>query len=108
QKEVECARFAQLPSKTSQPLRLALTGGDPEHLAGCGWDVRSGWRATHMPAHHRRLIADSRAAFAGAEQGSVAPPGGWCSDRSVCYLASGRPVCVQDTGLADWLPIGEG
>lgn len=108
QKEVEFARFAQLPSKTSQPLRLALTGGDPEHLAGCGWDVRSGWRATHMPADYRRFIADSRAEFGVAKQGYVATRGGWFSDRSVCYLASGRPVCVQDTGLADWLPIGEG
>ena len=26
----------------------------------------------------------------------------------MCYLASGRPVLVQDTGLSDWLPIGEG
>jgi glycosyltransferase involved in cell wall biosynthesis len=34
--------------------------------------------------------------------------GGWFSDRSVCYLASGRPVLLQDTGLGDWLPVGEG
>jgi hypothetical protein len=37
----------------------------------------------------------------------VATRGGWFSDRSVCYLASGRPVLVQDTGL-DWLPLGSG
>jgi hypothetical protein len=34
--------------------------------------------------------------------------GGWFSDRSVCYLASGRPVLVEDTGLGDWLPTGQG
>ena len=34
--------------------------------------------------------------------------GGWFSDRSVCYLASGRPVLIEDTGLGDWVPIGEG
>ena len=34
--------------------------------------------------------------------------GGWFSDRSVCYLASGRPVLIEDTGLADWLPVGDG
>src|SRR5262249_38207731 len=33
---------------------------------------------------------------------------GWLSDRSACYLASGRPVVAQDTGLADRLPTGSG
>jgi hypothetical protein len=108
QKESEFSRFAHLPSKTPQRLRLALTGGDPGRLAACGWDVRSGWRATRTPADYRRFIAESRAEFGVAKQGYVATRGGWFSDRSACYLASGRPVCVQDTGLADWLPVGEG
>ena len=43
-----------------------------------------------------------------AKHGYVKMRGGWFSDRSVCYLASGRPFLVQDTGLADWLPVGEG
>jgi hypothetical protein len=33
---------------------------------------------------------------------------GWFSTRSACYLASGRPVVVQDTGFAADIPIGEG
>jgi glycosyltransferase involved in cell wall biosynthesis len=33
---------------------------------------------------------------------------GWFSDRSSCYLASGRPVVVQDTGFVDILPTGNG
>jgi len=33
---------------------------------------------------------------------------GWCSDRSACYLASGRPVLAQDTGLRDRYPVGAG
>ncbi len=33
---------------------------------------------------------------------------GWFSDRSVCYLAAGRPVILQDTGFSHWLPTGEG
>jgi hypothetical protein len=33
---------------------------------------------------------------------------GWFSDRSICYLASGRPVLAQDTGLARHYPTGEG
>src|SRR5207247_852993 len=32
----------------------------------------------------------------------------WVSDRTVCYLASGKPVVVQDTGPSAFLPNGEG
>jgi glycosyltransferase involved in cell wall biosynthesis len=38
----------------------------------------------------------------------VAPRTGWFSDRSAAYLASGRPVVLQDTGFSDHLPCGEG
>jgi hypothetical protein len=34
--------------------------------------------------------------------------GGWFSDRSICYLASGRPVLAQDTGFSRSHPVGEG
>jgi hypothetical protein len=30
------------------------------------------------------------------------------SDRSVCYLATGRPVLAQDTGFSEKLPTGRG
>jgi hypothetical protein len=33
---------------------------------------------------------------------------GWFSDRSACYLASGRPVLAQETGWSRFLPTGEG
>jgi hypothetical protein len=33
---------------------------------------------------------------------------GWFSDRSICYLASGKPVLAQDTGLAGLYPLGNG
>ena len=33
---------------------------------------------------------------------------GWLSDRSLCYLASGRPVLAQDTGITQLYPVGEG
>lgn len=43
-----------------------------------------------------------------AESGYVVSRSGWFSDRSACYLASGRPVIAQDTGFARHLPTGEG
>jgi hypothetical protein len=33
---------------------------------------------------------------------------GWVSDRTVCYLASGKPVVVQHTGPSRFLPEAEG
>ena len=33
---------------------------------------------------------------------------GWISDRSLCYLASGRPVLAQETGFSRFIPAGEG
>jgi glycosyltransferase involved in cell wall biosynthesis len=38
----------------------------------------------------------------------VASRSGWLSDRSICYLASGRPVVAQDTGISELYPVGEG
>jgi hypothetical protein len=38
----------------------------------------------------------------------VATNSGWFSDRSAAYLASGRPVVMQDTGFSAHLPIGRG
>jgi glycosyltransferase involved in cell wall biosynthesis len=38
----------------------------------------------------------------------VAARCGWFSDRSVCYLASGRPVIAQETGFSRFLPTGAG
>ena len=32
----------------------------------------------------------------------------WISDRTLCYLASGKPVVVQSTGPSSFLPNGEG
>src|SRR5439155_24584089 len=33
---------------------------------------------------------------------------GWFSERSAAYLASGRPVVVQETGFSDWLRAAGG
>jgi hypothetical protein len=43
-----------------------------------------------------------------AKEMYVASRSGWLSERSLCYLASGRPVLAQDTGLEELYPTGEG
>src|SRR5262249_2375760 len=107
-KDKEFFKFQHLPKLTTQPFRIALTGALPEQLSHDGWEVdmgvggrrhkRGGWQASQTPLSYRQFIQQSRAEFAVAKQGYVAMRGGWFSDRSTCYLASGRPVLIQDTG----------
>src|SRR5207248_3293498 len=53
-------------------------------------------------------VRSSAAEFMVAKNMYVRSRSGWLSDRSLCYLASGRPVLAQDTGLKDLYPTGEG
>ena len=57
---------------------------------------------------YRAYLGGSRGEFSVAKQAYVKSRSGWFSDRSVCYLAAGRPVIVQDTGAARWSNAGEG
>jgi hypothetical protein len=108
QKDVEFPRFLDLPSRTAQRFRMALTGAPPEQLSDYGWEVVPGWEVSATPWTYQQFIQWSRAEFSVAKHGYVAMRGGWFSDRTLCYLASGRPALVQETGLSEWLPVGEG
>lgn len=109
----EFRRFMNLPRETGAEFRVALDIDELETrdltaLEAGGW-VRVDPRAVaHTPADYRRWIQDSAAEFLVAKNMYVDTRGGWFSDRSVCYLASGRPVLAQDTGLAGLYPVGEG
>ena len=54
------------------------------------------------------FIRGSRGEFTVAKDIYVRPNSGWFSDRSVCYLASGRPVITMTTGFSKFYPSGEG
>jgi hypothetical protein len=108
QKDEAFGDYLDLPARTPRRMCLALSGGPSERLRGHGWQVLTGWRATRTPELYRRFIQRSQAEFAPAKRGYVLNRSGWFSDRSVCYLASGRPVLVEDTGFADRLPMGDG
>src|SRR5262249_34373868 len=57
---------------------------------------------------YRAFIQGSRGEFTVAKDIYVRPRSGWFSDRSVCYLAAGRPVVTQDTAFGTRIPTGEG
>jgi hypothetical protein len=77
-------------------------------LARSGWDVIDPRVVAGTPDDYRRFVQGSLAELGIAKAGYVTSRSGWFSDRSACYLASGRPVLAQDTGLADFLPTGNG
>jgi len=66
--------------------------------------TETGWRFVSASAVCRnvpsylRFIAESRGEIGIAKEGYVVSRGGWMSDRSVVYLALGRPVVLQETG----------
>lgn len=111
QKDEEFLRLVGLPSCTSQRLELALSGASTEVmelLRGAGWSVRDAAEvSTDMPGYHA-YITGSLGEFSAAKHGYVKTHSGWFSDRSVCYLAAGRPAVLQDTGFSDWLRTGWG
>ncbi len=107
-KDREFPTFIDLPRLSGQTFRMALTGAPPEVLTQHGWEVVPGWEASRSVSSYRTFIQDSRAEFSVAKHGYVLTRSGWFSDRSICYLASGRPILVQDTGVSDWLGTQEG
>jgi len=59
-------------------------------------------------ALYKKFVAAAAGEFTVAKEQYVGVPSGWFSDRSACFLATGRPVVTQETGFSDWLPVGEG
>ena len=108
QRDKEFSGFLDLPRRSSQKFRIAQMGVDPKLLESHGWETTPGETVSKTPASYREFIRNSRAELGIPKHGYVKMRGGWFSDRSVCYLASGRPVLLEDTGLREWLPAGKG
>jgi hypothetical protein len=102
--------YIGLPEVTGPIFELAL--GSPsaprEMLTKRGWILRDSRVPTVDPWTYQRYIQYSKAEFGVAKHGYVVTRSGWFSERSAAYLASGRPVLVQETGFSDWLPTGAG
>jgi len=113
-KSVSFLRFSDLPSKTPSELELALFLGGRGDRADRVLLERKGWRVRHShdvagsPEDYRRYIQSSRGEFSCAKPSCIDFQNAWVSDRTVCYLASGKPVVVQNTGPSTYLPNGDG
>ena len=109
-KGAEFDRLMNLPALVHFPLKVAVGGvkAPLERLAQAGWQVAEGPETTLTPAMYRDFIASSRGEISPAKQVYVEMRTGWFSCRSACYLASGRPVVVQDTGFTPIIAPGKG
>ena len=113
QKVHSLRRFMSLPTQTQERFVLAL-GIDDEEVADLAalrenrWELADPAQVAGSPSTYRRFVRESKAEFGIAKDGYVRSRSGWFSDRSVCYLAAGRPVLAQDTGFSHHLPTGAG
>jgi hypothetical protein len=110
-KHVNFLKFLALPGRTVQPLELAVETGDEklrEELIGLGWHLADAFDRSATVEGYRDYIYTSRGEFTVAKDIYVRPRSGWFSDRSVCYLAAGKPVVTQETGFSKFIPSGEG
>lgn len=108
----EFRRFAELPRRSPHRFEVVLAIdagdlGDRTMLTGMGWELRDPAVVAH-PDGFRQFIAASSAEWSVAQGTYVDTRSGWCSDRTVRYLASGRPALVQDTGIGRAIPVGDG
>jgi len=106
-------QFVTLPTKSTERFDVALAVDaaetrDRAALRAKGWHVVDPLRVAGSPAAYRTFVSRSKAELGIAKSGYVRSRCGWFSDRSICYLASGRPVIAQDTGFAERLPVGAG
>jgi hypothetical protein len=109
------APFLDLPRHTTTPLELALCLADNatdraerRDLQGRGWHVRDAWAVASTPWEYQHYVQSSLGEFSCAKPSYVRLRTAWISDRTLCYLASGKPAVVQDTGPSRVLPVDSG
>ncbi len=136
QKDAEFMKFLDLPARVA-PLELEVALSKIEHvnwateniempssvrdlihnnpsltprelLAASGWNVANAAEVCGDLDLYRDYIRGSMAEWSVAKHGYMVGRPGWFSDRSACFLAAGRPVVVENTGIDSVVPLGRG
>jgi hypothetical protein len=91
-------------------LEIAVSGKSipTAQLREAGWRLRNAHEVTISFDSYAEYIRTSKGEFSVCKNVFVATNSGWFSDRSAAYLASSRPVVLQDTGFSEHLPCGRG
>jgi hypothetical protein len=110
-KHVNFLRFLDVPAQSRDCFRMAMLPPTPEigrQVTDAGWRLADPRPVSADMASYADFIRGSRGEFTVAKDIYVRPNSGWFSDRSVCYLAAGRPVVTMRTGWSRFYPSGEG
>jgi hypothetical protein len=112
-KRVSFLEYADLPSRTGAALELALCLGETDEsemqdLKQKGWKIRSAWDEVATPTQYQSYIRGSKGEFSCAKPSCMRLQNAWISERSLNYLASGKPAVVQHTGPSRFLPDDAG
>jgi hypothetical protein len=103
-------RYVELPRLAQRPFELAANIGENDVVGDRALLRTNGWRVVdpHVVAgtmdDYARYIAASRAELLCPKPIYRELRTGWFSDRSACYLAAGRPVLAEDTGISKIVP----
>ena len=105
--------FMDLPNRSGHDFEAAIAfcpedARDIADLKDGGWNLLDPASVTATPSSFRNYVQSSAAEFSPAQGVYVETSCGWFSDRTIRYLASGRPAVVQDTGFSNTLPVGSG
>lgn len=106
-------RLIDLPRRSPHDYEIALQihpsdAGDRSALEDHGWALADPRAEAGDPLAFRSYVQRSGAEISVAHPVYVDTASGWISDRTVRYLASGRPALVQDTGIPERYRGGEG
>ena len=112
-KRAAFAPYLDLPQRLAQPFELALdippsAAEEQVKLERQGWRVRHSHKVAATPWDYQRYVQGSLGEFSCAKPSTVRLETAWISDRTICYLASGKPAVVQHTGPSRFLPDGAG
>jgi hypothetical protein len=110
-KHVNFLRMLDVPKDAGVPFTMAMLPPTPEveaQVTAAGWRLTDPRPVSASIDAYVDFIRGSRAEFTVAKDIYVRPKSGWFSDRSVCYLASGRPVVTMASEFSRFYPVGEG
>jgi len=73
-----------------------------------GWRLQDSTSVASTPWDYQRYIQGSLGEFSCVKPSCVRFQNAWISDRTLCYLASGKPAVMQHTGPSRMLPDAAG
>ncbi len=110
-KNIEFEKFRSLPTMVKAPLEMAVSGLKDENseiVRKNNWSIKSAQKVTFSFNAFREYLQSCKGEFSVCKNMYTATNSGWFSDKSAAFMASGRPVIVQETGFSKYLPVGAG